>query len=198
LTGATADPKRADEFYRQAAEADRYGSCARIARANLEWLEWRRRGSPADDFTWHRIDSGLKSAMTPPRDPNSLLAQRLRARWARDFLENPRLSAAERFRIRTDRRDACLKACDLYPTDASLRADLAEALADLELFPESVVQGRLALKLSDQTPHTDKKLSEKVREKLTQDILKWDVSKPTPPPQPKSKKATNRPAPAAR
>ncbi|MDB5351913.1 MAG: lipid core-O-antigen ligase-like enyme [Planctomycetota bacterium] len=184
LMGVTADAKRADDLYRQAAEADRYGSRARIARANLEGLEWRRRGRPSDDFTWHRIDSGLKSARTRPRDPKSLLAQRLRAAWAREFLELPNLVEGERYRIRIDRRDACRKACILYPTDSSLRAEFAEALADLELYPEAVEQAWFALKLSDLTPHADKKLREDVREHLTRMIPKWEVAKPTPPPKP--------------
>lgn len=177
LTGPVAKPERADKFYLRAVLTDPLGSRARIARANLEFREWQRRGRPAEDLAWHRIDSGLKSALKLPLDPNNLLVQRLRARFAREFLDLPNLLPAERFRIRTDRLDACLAACSLYPTDATLRADLAEAHADLDQFAKAAEEAHRALDLNRTTPHADKKLREDVRARLRGAIPNWEALK---------------------
>ena len=173
LTGLRADADRAGNAYRRAVALDPFASRGWIAWANLEYREWKRRKEVANDFTWHRIDSMLKQATKPPRDPNSLLVQRLRARWARDFLDLPGTLQAERYRIRTDRANACAAACALYPTDATLRADLAASLADLERFAEAVEQGRKATSLDQMTPHADKKLPLEVRSRLNELIPVW-------------------------
>ena len=173
LVGVIAEPEKADAFYRQAVAADRYGADARILRANLEYREWQRRGRPADDLSWHRIDSGLRSALEPPLNPDNLMVHRLRARIAREYLDLPNLLPAERHRIQSDRLDACRKACDLYPTDASLRADLAEAYAGLDRFREATEEAREALALDEATPHVDRKLRAAVRERLKGSLAVW-------------------------
>ena len=173
LTSVIADPKRADAAYLRAIMVDVYGSRSRIARAFLEYREWQRRGSPPEDFTWHRIDSGLLSALKPPLNPDNLAVQRLRAKIAREFLDLPNLIPAERLRIRNDRLDASRAACNLYPADATLRADLAEAYADLNKFPEALDEGRLALELDAANPHKDKKLRDVQRKRLESAMETW-------------------------
>ncbi len=173
LTNPVADPVRAEMLYKSAIEADPLASRARIAYANLEFREWQRRGRPVDDFAWHRINSGLLSAMKPPLNPRSLLVQRLRARFAREFLDLPNLPPAERLKIRNDRLDACLAACDIYPTDATLRAELAEAQAESDHFPQAIEEGQYALELDRGTPHLDKKLRDNVRTRLQASLKKW-------------------------
>ena len=173
LVGAIANPSRADRLYQRAADDDALGSSARIARANLEMLEWRRRGRPTDDLAWHRINSGLKSAAEPPRDPDNLLVQRLRAQWALEFLSRSGFEKAERNTIRNDRLDACRRACELYPTDATLRADFAFALAEIGNYREAVRQASRSLEQDATTPHADKKLDDAARETLLRKAAKW-------------------------
>jgi len=174
LTNPVADPQRADAFYLAAIEADPLASRGRITRANLEFREWQRRGRPVDDFAWHRIDSGLVSALKPPLNPESLLVQRLRARFAREFLDLPNLPPGERLKIRNDRLDACLAACELYPTDATLRAELAEAQAEKDHFDRAIEEARYALELDKKTPHLDKKLRNNVRTRLQSSLKRWE------------------------
>ncbi len=86
---AQAEPlfNRAVDAYRRAAEADRLASRPWIGRALLEYEAWRDRGSPVGvlDLVWHRIDSALRQAMTPPRNPNALGVQTLRAEIATEL-----------------------------------------------------------------------------------------------------------------
>lgn len=173
LTGARANPEKAASAYRRAVNADPFGSRGWINWANLEYNEFKRRKNEPNDLVWHRINSMLKQASKPPRNPDSLQVQRLRARWARDFLDLPDMIPAERYRIRTDRVNACGAACVLYPSDATLRADLAVALADLDRFGEAAEQGRKATKLDEATPHADRKLSNTMRTRLNELIPLW-------------------------
>lgn len=173
--GPTADLDQAVESYKQAIAADPLSARGWLGWARLEFASWRTHPPGPFAFTWLAIDSKLKSAMKPPLNPQSLLVHSFRAGMARAFLEGPPLSAIERTRIRADRLNSCLASCALYPTQASLRAELADALADSGNFDEALKQGRRARDLDDAMPHLDKKMLPEVRAWLNENMPKWRV-----------------------
>lgn len=169
----TVDLDLAVESYRQAIAADPLSARGWLGWARLEFTNWRTHPSEPFAFTWLAIDSKLKSALKPPLNPKSPLVHGLRAGMARAFLEGPPLSAIERSRIRADRLNSCLAASALYPTNASLRADLADALAEVGKFDEAIEQGRRARALDDDMPHHDKKMPADVRTRLNANMPRW-------------------------
>jgi predicted Zn-dependent protease len=75
----------------------------------------------------------------------------------------------------------CLrKAVELYPTSATLRADLATALAAADRAGPAMQQARRALELDDQMPHADRKLSAELRERM-QSLAAQAPGSPSPP-----------------
>ena len=61
----------------------------------------------------------------------------------------------------------------MYPTNATLRAELADALADAGKFDEAVDQGDRARALDDIMPHADKKMLPDVRTRLNENMPRW-------------------------
>ncbi len=97
----------ADDLYARANELDVLARRGWIGRANLELMSWRSMGRPPELRSWSRIDSALETAAKRPRDPNSLLVQRLRARFAKEFLEASEFPPQVKTIIRKDRLQAC-------------------------------------------------------------------------------------------
>jgi hypothetical protein len=96
---------------------------------------------------------------------------------AKEFLEAPQAVPAESLRIRNDRLNACVTSSALDPTNATIRVDLAEALADLNRFDEAERQGRKARALDDAMPHRDRKLPASIRGRLNEQIPIWTAKK---------------------
>jgi hypothetical protein len=65
-------------------------------------------------------------------------------------------------------------AARLYPTNASLRAWLAEASADIGMIPDAVKESREALRLDELTPHDARKLDPAVRRWLRAKLPEWE------------------------
>jgi hypothetical protein len=160
--------RRAEDGFRRAKDIDVFSRRPWIEWASLEREAWWRRGRPVlpDTLVWHRIDDQLRGAATPPRNPDSLEVQGLRARIVGELLGRSGWPEHEIRRLLADRLDALRRSARLDPTDATLRAALSDALADSGVVGDAVVQARKALELDGITPHAEKKLSSEVRERM--------------------------------
>lgn len=160
--------ERAEAAFKRATEADHFASRPWIGRAMLEMEAWQAEGEPVrpDRIVWHRINSALQQAAKPPRDPDSLEIQTLRARLATHVLNKSGWPDFEHRTIQADRLDALRRAARLDPTDALLAAELSLALSDSGLASEAADQAREALRLDALTPHLEKKLPDEVRRVL--------------------------------
>jgi hypothetical protein len=162
------DTARADAYYREATDSDRYSALPWLARANLEFQNWMRsREKTPGQFVWARVDSAMRQAMTPPRNPDAPALQKSRMQMARAMLENSStLLGAEVDRLKRDLANAARRSVALNPTDARLRAEGAEALRLAGEFDAAREQMEQALALDAVTPHTDRKLPDEVRARL--------------------------------
>ena len=66
----------------------------------------------------------------------------------------------------------------LYPTHATLHAELAEASAAIGMIPDAMTEAREALRLDRLTPHLDKKLPDAVRKRIEAQLPAWEKSVP--------------------
>jgi hypothetical protein len=157
--------RAAGDAFRAATRADRLGTSAWQYWAQAELMGWRARGASSglDDLVWHRIDSMLRQAMSPPRDTESLALHAQRARIAGELLAVPGWPEAERRRLLDDRLDAARAMARLNPTSASVHAALSEAAAAAGKDEEARAAARRALELDAATPHVDKKLTDRLR-----------------------------------
>ncbi len=94
------------------------------------------------------------------RDPDNLSLRRLQANYARTILSELPDDAKpfELLGLRSTIAKATRQAVRLYPTSAALRAELAQASADLGMYADAAAEARVALQLDAITPHLDKKL----------------------------------------
>ena len=86
----------------------------------------------------------------------------------------PDLSPMQTTQYRANVVEANRKAALLYPTNATLRARLAESSADIGMTPDALKEGKAALELDARTPHADKKLDPEVRAWLQEKIPEWE------------------------
>jgi hypothetical protein len=177
LNARPPDTNRALDAFRRAIEADAYRARPWLALADLEFRSWLARGAPVGEAAWLRINHDLEQARSRPRNPNSLEVQRLRVYYAREILGlNLDLPMPAAMLLRTQVMDGLGKASALYPTNATLLAELAEALADQGHIPQAIGRADEALRLDRLTPHADKKLPAKLREQLRADLARWKAS----------------------
>ena len=96
----------------------------------------------------------------------------------RDLLEQlgPALNPIELLRLRADVVHATRTASRLYPTHATLHAELAQASAEISMIPDAVREAREALRLDRLTPHLDKKLPDDLRKRLEAQLPAWEQS----------------------
>ena len=87
-----------------------------------------------------------------------------------------KLSPLDATSYRADVVHASRTAVRLYPTNASLRAWLAEASAEIGMIPDALTEGREALRLDRLTPHPDKKLEPAVRLWLESKLPEWETA----------------------
>ena len=128
----------------------------------------RRRGLAADR---RRLAEGRLT----PRNPDSLTARRREAGYARQILQDRGSSLPETTRkwLRERAVNALAHAVRLYPTSATLRAELAEASAEGGHVQDAIHQAEVALDLDRGTPHADKRLAEEVRGRLVEGLRRW-------------------------
>jgi hypothetical protein len=158
----------------RAIAADAFATRPYLALAELELLAWLGRGAPPEDAVWNRIEEILEAARTPPRNPLSLevrIARRNSA--ARIYDARQDLPSAVRERLRTIIADASFTIAELTPTSALAHAQAADALAAIGQFDRAAGEAERAIELDSLNPHRDKKLPERVRQRLIEAIPAW-------------------------
>jgi O-antigen ligase len=175
----------AAQRYRAATQIDPDARQPWLLWAGLDLEGWRARGAVTDpsDLIWHRVDSELRQAATPPRDPGNLQVHVTRARLADQLLTITDWPEVERERLMKDRADAAELACHAHPTSATLHDRLAHALAALGHWAPAVAAGRRAIELDGITPHADKKLPDADRDQLVHDLEAWQRAASAPRPE---------------
>lgn len=165
----------AREALQAAAAADPLDPRPWMDGATLEVREWDSQGSPPGSRVWLKVSRWLDQAVAPPRNPNSLPVQGLRMALLRELIgkQAASLSPEGLLALRTDLANAAARAVALYPSDARLNADLAEAAADIGRYPEAARHAREALRLDALTPHNDHRLSPEVRARLRENEPRW-------------------------
>ncbi|HWE38016.1 MAG TPA: hypothetical protein VG406_15705, partial [Isosphaeraceae bacterium] len=184
----------ARETFLAAAEADRANMRPRLDLAELEFAFWKSPGGMAQPTNWQRVFLALDDAIKRPwRDPNSLHVRRLQAQYARLILQTLRESAPiiEPIVIKGKIVAATRHAAQLNPTSAAARAQLAMASADFGMYGDAVSEAETALKLSDITPHLDKKLPAELAKELKARLPEWAKLRDNPPPPPGQKPGGN-------
>ena len=178
------EPARA--AYTRAVEADHYSVKPWLALADLEYQYWRspevfKRKEPR----WTKILILIDNALDPKwRNPNNLGVRRRQAAYARAILRDLPEDAKpiELIDLKGTIAKACRWCARIYPTSATIRAELAQASADIGMYPDAVREATTALLLDGRTPHDDKKLSRKLREYLRAQIPPWEEIAAAPPP----------------
>jgi hypothetical protein len=183
----------AREVFLAAAEADRANMRPRLDLAELEFAYWKSPAGMGRPGYWQRVFVVLDNAIQPKswRDEHSLHVRRLQAQYARLMLQALRDSApiVEPLVLKSKIVSATRNAARLYPTSAAIRAQLAQASADLGDYADALAEAEVALKLSALTPHLDKKLPELLVKELEAKIPEWTDRRDHPPVPPPGQKA---------
>ena len=168
----------AEQVLEASTEADRFSSRVWQRLAAVEYQVWRERGSKAADLRWRKVPILMLMAVTAPRPTDSWSRHRQRALMTSLLLKQlgGSISPMETTRYRADVVQASRKAVGLYPTNASLRAWLAEASAEIGMTADALKEGREAVRLDALTPHQNKKLDPSVRQWLGRKIPEWEKS----------------------
>ncbi|MEA3458246.1 MAG: O-antigen ligase family protein, partial [Candidatus Thermoplasmatota archaeon] len=152
------DPARAREHLRAAAVADPLSAQPSRQLAMLYFDAWRRDRNPRDLQNFEQfmaialeIDSGSSSAWQMSAD-----------RYLEAYAHTRRPADLEHAVA------AYRRAVGLYPADATTRAKFAIALRMAGKAEESAKEAKMAEKLDEQTPHTDRKMPESLRRRLMQ------------------------------
>ncbi len=184
----------AREAYKRAIEADHYNVRPWIALADLEYAYWKSPEVAArKESHWTRVLLAMDEALDPKwRNPDNLGLRRRQASYARAILRDLPADAKpfELLSLQTTIVKASRRAAAIYPTSATLRAELAQASAEIGMFPDAVREGKQALKLDEITQHLDKKLPGKLRDYLKVQIPRWEARAKEPPPAPPGKKSS--------
>lgn len=175
VQGRIPDFDLVEALLHRAAQADPLSDRPWSRLAATEYQAWMSRGGKVDDLRWRKVPIEMYKAVSPPRNPNSWTGHRERAMMTTLLLKQlgAQLSPKEITRYRADVVEASRRATVLYPTNASLRAWLAEASAEIGMIPDAIKEGREALRLDEQTPHLDKKLDPTVRQWLQGKLPEW-------------------------
>jgi hypothetical protein len=178
--------ENARKLFLAADEADRANVKPRLDQAELEFAFWKSPGGRAFPGFWERVFIALDEANQGPwRDPNSLQVRRLQIQYARmvlDLLPSP--TPRDLLSLRSKIVRAARRAAQLYPTSPALRAQLAQASAEIGMFGDAVAEAEVALKLNDLTPHLDKKLPAALVGDLKAKLPEWTQLRDNPPKPP--------------
>jgi hypothetical protein len=160
-----------------AASADRYASAPWTKLAEVEYRAWLAEGARPDADVGLKVTTALDRAVAPPRDPNALRVYRLRIGLLRDLIarQGASLAPQDAQALREDLANAAGRAVLLYPTNATLHAELADAAAAIGRTRDAARHAREALRLDSITPHEDKKLLDGLREHLKGQLGAWDA-----------------------
>ena len=172
------DYERARRAYDTAIKADHYYARPWLAWAALEARDWEERGAKFDDQNWKKIPFLLGEAVSGSRSSLVWSLHSERANAIRRLLNQigPRLGPLDVLSLRGEIIKETRFATFLYPTNAELRARLAEASAQIGMFQDAVNEAKEALRLDQITPHADKKLPAEERNRLQSELPKWSES----------------------
>lgn len=167
--------ERAEAAYNRARNHDKYSPRPWLALAALDFEVWKFRGAKGDDLRWNKVPVEMLDAVEPPRPTDLWSLHRERARMTKLLLNTlgEKVPPKKRTALLADVVHASRRAVQLYPTNASLRAWLAEASADVGMIPDALTEGEEALRLDALTPHLDKKLDPKIRAWLEGKLPEW-------------------------
>jgi O-antigen ligase len=178
--------ERAEAAFERAKNADPLSARPWLGMAELEYAIWMDRGAKAEDLRWRKIPIEMYKAVSGKRPANNWSRHRARARMTSLLMTQigSKISPLELTQYRGDIVNASRTAALLYPTNASLRAWLAEASAEIGMIPDAVTEGREALRLDALTPHGDKKLEPAVRLWLESMLPRWEKAAAPQPAKP--------------
>ncbi|APW61015.1 O-antigen ligase family protein [Paludisphaera borealis] len=170
------DFEKAENAYVRAEQLDHYNARAWVGHAYLQFLAWQSRGAKPEDLRWKTILIQMTKAVEPPRSPDSWTLHSERAGMTRMLLNRvaSTLSPRETIQMQAKIVEATRTASRLYPTNAMLRARLAEASAEVSMFKDAVKEADEALRLDVLlAPHPDKRLPAAVRKQLQEKKSEW-------------------------
>ncbi len=167
--------ERAEAAYLRAKDLDKYNPQPWLALASLDLKTWELRGAKGDDLRWNKVPVEMLEAVEAPRPVDSWSLHRERARTTKLLLNTlgDKISPKQRTKLQADVANASRRAVILYPTNASLRAWLAEASADIGMIPDALTEGEEALRLDKLTPHAARRLDPKIRVWLEGKLPEW-------------------------
>ncbi|WP_422926490.1 O-antigen ligase family protein [Singulisphaera sp. PoT] len=172
--------ERAEAAFIRAIAADPLSTNPYLGLAQEKMDEWLTRGAKIEDQRWMIIPDILADAMVKPRSPMSWTLHQYRANVIRTLVARigsqmkPKEMLKSQGNIVKSLREASL----LYPTNASLHAELALASADIGMYADAVAEAKEALKYHKLTPHDDKKLPKPIRLAIEEQLPKWEQMAP--------------------
>jgi len=173
--------EKAEAAYTRAFEADQYTANPWLGLAQEKLAEWISRGAKVDDLRWMTVPDTLAKAVKPPRNPNSWSLHQYRANVIRSVVGRigsqmkPKDLLKSQGNIVKSLREATL----LYPSNANLHAELAQASAEIGMYGDAVSETKEALRLDKVlTPHPDKRLPKPLRLALEEQLPKWEKMVP--------------------
>jgi O-Antigen ligase len=178
----------ARKYYTKAIEADRFNVKPWVGLADLEYAYWKSpEQSKRKEPLFMKPLLALDDALDPTRrNPANLPLRRYQASLARKILrEMPKdAKPLEVLALMKTIVTATRNAAKIYPTNATLRAELAQASADISMYTDAIREAKQALLLDGLTPHADKKLPKGMKPYLENQIPIWETKAKEPPPAP--------------
>jgi hypothetical protein len=160
----------------KAIESDSYSARPWRMLARLYLMTWQEDGARAESNEWRKVPITLLKAVSWPRSPNVWGLHAERADVMRQILDRvgPSLKETERLQYLANIVEATRTASRLHPTNATLRAKLAFASANVSMFADAVSEAKQALRLDEiLEPHPDKQLAAPLREQLRRQLPDW-------------------------
>jgi hypothetical protein len=170
------DFEKAEDAYVLAEQLDRYNARAWVSHAYLQLLAWQYRGEKPEDLRWRTIPMLMLKAAEFPRNPDAWTLHSERATMIKTLLNwvGPSLPPKEVIRMKGSIVEATRTASRLYPTNAMLRARLAEASVEVSMYRDAVKEADEALRLDELlAAHPDKRLPPAVRDRLLEQKPEW-------------------------
>jgi tetratricopeptide (TPR) repeat protein len=170
------DFRRAQRAYERALAADRSYVRPWLGYADMAFRAWDWDGARPSDLRWKTVPDLLESAVSLPRNPTSWNLRLRRAEVIRQLLRRvgSELPPTEVIRYNGEIVKETRIATRLYPSSPMLHARLAEASADISMFPDAVKEAEEALRLDRiLAAHPDKQLPAAERGRLEAMLAGW-------------------------
>jgi len=167
--------EEAEEAYIRAYTADKYSARPWLGYAYEKYREWEFRGAKVEDRRWQTIPAIMLEGAKFPRNQNSWTLHHERAKVTRQLLAvlGDKLTPKQLTTYRGNVVEATRVASRLYPSNATLHAELAIASAEIGMYSDAVSETEAAFHFDTLTPHQDKKLPDPLRKTLEAELPKW-------------------------